>query len=442
MAAYRRTKLKRIGIYGGTFDPPHYGHLLCAEWTRQWFDLDRVLFVTGAAPPNKTCGPIAAEDRHDMVVAAVADNPYFEPSRIELEMEGRTYSLLTVQAIRQQYGDEVELYYILSSEYLDPDHKWHLPKWMGAEELFKLCRFLIFPRDQLDIDQTTKWAALVPTARIDVAYAPSPPLSSTLIRTLVAEGRSIWYTTPWAVQQMIRKKGHYRTEQTPLLKVETPVCPPRKIGIYGGQFDPIHYGHLLRAEWIRQQYGLDRILFVTSANPPNNKNAFATAEARHEMVVAATAENPYFEASRMDLDRGSVSYAILNVEQARETYGADAEISLLVSSDYLDPENPWHLRNWLSAERLFQLVRFLVFPRNVKDMQKIQHWASLVSEAKIEVMYAPAAPVTSQMVRERVLGGLSTRYATPWVVQQIITKKNLYRSKARSKGIKTAPGST
>lgn len=426
MSVSRRKKLKRIGIYGGTFDPPHYGHLLCAEWTREWFQLDRVLFVTGADMPNKAVGPLAAEDRHEMVVAAVADNPWFEASRIDLEMAGRSYSLLTVQSVRRQFGEDAELYFILSSEYLNPDHDWYLPKWMGVDELFKLCRILIFPRDQWDIEQTKQWAALIPQARIDVAFAPSPPLSSTLIRKMVAEDRSIWYTTPWAVQQMIRKKGHYRTEQTPARKVEHPVSAPKRIGIYGGQFDPFHYGHLMRAEWTRQQCGLDRVLFVTSANPPNNKNAVATAEARHEMVVAAVAENPYFEASRMDLDRGSVSYAILNVEQVREEYGAETQICMLVSSDYLDPENRWHLRHWLESKRLFEQVRFLVFPRNSRDIDKINHWASLVPDADIELVYAPAAPVTSEMIRQRVADGLSIRYATPWVVQQSIARQDLY----------------
>lgn len=434
----KRKKLKRIGIYGGTFDPPHYGHLLCAEWTRECFGLDRVLFVTGATPPNKTSGPLDAEDRHEMVVSAVADNPWFEASRVELELSGPSYTLLTVQSIRKLYGEDVELHYILSSEYLNPEHRWYLPKWMGAEELFRLCRFLIFPRDRWDVDQTRKWAALIPEAHIDVAYAPSPPLSSTLIRKMVSEDRSIWYTTPWAVQQIIRKKGHYRNDSTPARKVEVPLSNPRRIGIYGGQFDPIHYGHLLRAEWTRQQCQLDRVLFVTSANPPNNKSAFATAEARHEMVVAAVAENPYFEASRIDLDRGSVSYAILNVERVRDAYGANAEISLLVSSDYLDPENDWRLSRWLEAKRLFQQVSFLVFPRNTADMDKIKNWAAQIPEASIELVSAPVAPVTSEMIRQRVADELSIRYATPWAVQQSIVREDLYRVEEKHRAKRAA----
>lgn len=424
----RNRKLKRVGIYGGTFDPPHYGHLLCAEWTREWFQLDRVLFVTSGNPPNKQIGPLRAEERHEMVVAAVADNPGFEACRVELEQCGKSYTLLTVQNIRAQYDDDVELFYIMSSEYLNPEHEWYLPRWMGSRELFAMCHFLVFPRDRWDVEQTREWAALIPEARIDVAFAPSPPLSSTLIRDMVAEGKSIWYTTPWAVQQIVRKKGHYRKETTPALQVDLPINPPRRIGIYGGQFDPIHYGHLLRAEWTRQQCALDRVLFVTSANPPNNKNAFATAEARHQMVVAAVAENPYFEASRMDLDRRSISYAILNVEQVREQYGASSEIFVLISSDYLDPSNSWHLNNWLESRRLFKLVQFLVLPRNDGDMEKIRYWANLVPDASIEIVYAPAAPVTGELIRQRVQRGLSIRYTAPWAVQQSIERNELYKS--------------
>jgi nicotinate-nucleotide adenylyltransferase len=425
---FEQTKLRKIGVYGGTFDPPHYGHLLCAEWTREWFNLDRVLFVTGATPPNKVSGPLDAEDRHEMVVAAVSDNPWFQASRVELELDAeRSYTLLTMRELRRQYGTDVDLWCIISSEYLNPTHEWFLPKWMGAEELFQICRFLIFPRDHLDLEQSQQWAAEIPNARIDLAFAPSPPLSSTLIRNMVAEGKSSWYTTPWAVQQIIRKKGHYRTAATPPLVLDLPVANPKRIGLYGGQFDPIHYGHLLRAEWTRQQAKLDRVLFVTSANPPNNKSAFATAEARHEMVVAAVAENPYFEASRMDLDRNSVSYAILNVEQIRKEYGDESEIFLLVSSDYVDPQNPWHLRNWHEATRLFELVEFLIFPRKSSDIDLIEHWASLVPDASIDLVYAPAAPVTSEMIRGRVQDQLSIRYTTPWVVQQSIERQGLYR---------------
>ena len=74
----------RIGIYGGKFDPIHIGHLICAEWTREHFGLDKVLFVTSANPPHKKSGVLDAELRHEMVEAAVEPNCYFEASDIEL----------------------------------------------------------------------------------------------------------------------------------------------------------------------------------------------------------------------------------------------------------------------------------------------------------------------------------------------------------------------
>lgn len=288
----KQIRKRRIGIFGGTFSPIHYGHLICAEKVRQDLDLDTVEFVVSANPPNKTFGVLDAEDRYDMVVAATEDNPFFNASRIDIEHGGSGYSLLTVEAIKEKYAGD-ELFYLTSAEYLDPEHRWYLPQWVGAKELFKICTFVVFPRDRQDMAQLKEWASLIKGARIVVLDAPSPPISSTLIRDLVVEGKSIWYTTPWVVQQMIFKKGHYRTADSPA-PVTSPVAPEciKRLAIYESQFDPIHYGNLLFAEWVRQEYGHDRVLFVPSASPPNNRAVKASAEARHRMVVAAHCREP------------------------------------------------------------------------------------------------------------------------------------------------------
>ncbi|MBY0359348.1 MAG: nicotinate-nicotinamide nucleotide adenylyltransferase [Candidatus Obscuribacterales bacterium] len=429
----KRRKM-RIGIFGGKFDPIHYGHLLCAEWSRQVYNLDFVLWVTSANPPNKPVGALDAEDRHEMVVAATADNPHFMASRIDLEHGGSGYSLMTVEAARQQFGQDAELYYMISSEYMDPEYRWYLPNWIGGKELFKICRFLVFPREMHTVEHISKWAAGMPQVSIDIAAVPSPDLSSTLIRDLCTAGQSIRYTTPIVVQQMIAKMGHYRGENTPAPKAEIALCDQdvRRIGIYGSQFDPIHYGHLLCAEWSRQRYELDRVIFTTSAAPPNNREAGISAEFRHEMTVSAVADNPYFMTSRVDLDRRTTSYALLTVEQFQKKYGQNVEMNWFVGSRYLDPSNANHLSQWMGASALFQVCRFLVIPETHEHRLLAKEWAKQIPDARIEVMSeAPLPCVSSELIRDLVREKKSIWYTTPWSVQQIINKHEIYRKKSR-----------
>ena len=96
------------------FSPIHYGHLICAERTRQVKGLDLVLFLTCGNPPNKA-GVLDAEVRHEMVVATVSDNPQFEASRISIKQKGVGYTLMAVEQVKKQYGDDVNLFYLTSS---------------------------------------------------------------------------------------------------------------------------------------------------------------------------------------------------------------------------------------------------------------------------------------------------------------------------------------
>jgi nicotinate-nucleotide adenylyltransferase len=200
-------RLKRVGIYDGTFNPIHYGHLACADWIRQSCNLDKILLVPSANPPNKT-DVLDAEIRYEMVVAATRNTPYLEASRIDLDRSGSGIASLTMAEARRRLGDDVELFFLSGSEYLDPSHQWYLPDWEGADDLFRLCRLLFFPRN-VTMEQLGKWAALVPQARIDIQYVPTIDISSTAIRDAVALKRSIAFMTPPAVQKIIAKRKLY-----------------------------------------------------------------------------------------------------------------------------------------------------------------------------------------------------------------------------------------
>ncbi len=205
-------KKRRIGVYGGKFDPIHVGHLMCAEWVREAFGLDKVLFVTSASPPHKKTGVLDANERHAMVHAAVAPNCYFEACDIELKREGPSYTLDTLKEVRRIYGEDIELSLILSSEYLNPDFEWNIARWHRSDELFKICRILVFPfRDGPTNEQIQEWIKLLPQARIEaLAECPAPPVSSSMIRERVSKGLSIWYMVTPEIWRIIRDKGFYR----------------------------------------------------------------------------------------------------------------------------------------------------------------------------------------------------------------------------------------
>ncbi len=203
---------KRIGVYGGKFDPPHIGHLICAEQVRERFHLDKILFVTSANPPHKKNGVSDAEDRHELVEAAVLRNCFFSACDIELRRDGPSYTVDTILELKEIYGDDVELYLIQSSEYLDPEHPWYLPKWHGAEKIFQNAHILIFPFAQTGqtIDQARAWGELIPQARLDyLDFCPSPPVSSTMIRGRIARGESVWYMVTTEVGRIIRRRRLY-----------------------------------------------------------------------------------------------------------------------------------------------------------------------------------------------------------------------------------------
>ncbi|MBP6592475.1 MAG: nicotinate (nicotinamide) nucleotide adenylyltransferase [Candidatus Obscuribacter sp.] len=425
-----KTRLK-IGLYDGTFSPIHYGHLICAERTRQVKGLDLVLFLTCGNPPNKS-GVLDAETRHEMVVATVSDNPHFEASRISINQRGIGYTLNAVEKVQEKYGD-AELFYLTSSEYLDPDHKWWMGKWSGGKELFKLVTILVFPRDKHEMDKLEEWAKLIPEARIECIEVASPELSSTMIRESVAKGRSIWYRLPWVTQMMVAKHALYKDAGAPAPVKQASTRKGKHVGIYGGQFDPIHYGHLLLAEWAREEYDMDVVEFVTTASPPNNKKAAESAEERHEMVVAATAENPFFRASRVDLDRGTTSYALLTANDMRLKYGDDAELTMLIAADYLDPQFQWRLTEWMGFAELCGKVRFLCFPTQETTHAQALEWLKVVKAAapdcNVDVIDSPRPNVSSKMLRDWTSRGESILYTTPWVVQQIIRKRKLYQLK-------------
>ncbi|HOM15758.1 MAG TPA: nicotinate-nucleotide adenylyltransferase [Thermoguttaceae bacterium] len=202
--------MSRLGIFGGSFDPVHYGHLLLAENAREQYRLDRVIFVPAGQPPHKQVPPLAsAEDRAAMLQLAIAGHEAFEISRYELDQTGVCYTVQTLRYFRTQYP-EAELFLILGGDMLKD-----LPHWREADEVIRLARPLAARRPGWEDWDWTPFQAIASPEQIEqirsgLIQMPLAALSSTEIRRRVAAGRSIRYQTPRAVEQYILTHGLYR----------------------------------------------------------------------------------------------------------------------------------------------------------------------------------------------------------------------------------------
>jgi nicotinate-nucleotide adenylyltransferase len=194
-----------IGVMGGTFDPIHVGHLAIGEEAREALALDTVLFVPAGQPPHKPAGSVTSvEHRLAMVELAIADNPAFELSRIEIERPGPSYTVDSVEALVRDADD---LVLILSAETFS-----ELPSWHEPERLFEAARMAVVPREGYPAPDPAWLAAAFPGREDRVTYLEGPRLglSSTAIRTRVAAGRSIRYLVPDMVGAYIADKQLYR----------------------------------------------------------------------------------------------------------------------------------------------------------------------------------------------------------------------------------------
>ena len=203
----------RTGIFGGSFDPVHQGHLVVAECCREQARLDRVVFVPTAIQPFKQSRqPAAGQHRSEMLALAVGGNPAFEVSTVELDRGGMSYTVDTLAALRKVHPDD-ELHLILG-----PDALASLPDWREPARILDLAGVIAVERDGLDdvaaIVATQRLATLLGPERsrrivADKVRVPALGIRSSDLRTLVAAGRSIRYRTPRAVEQYIATHGLY-----------------------------------------------------------------------------------------------------------------------------------------------------------------------------------------------------------------------------------------
>jgi len=189
----------RIGVLGGTFDPPHIGHLIVAQDAWSALGLDRVLFVPAAVPPHKR-GRVQtpAEVRLAMVEAACANDPRFEASDLEIRRGGTSYTVDTLRALKER-DPQGALFFLLGADQFRDIHTWRSP-----EELARLAELVALSRPGYP---NVEPAIRLPYRRLDVTCVD---ISATEIRRRVAAGEPIRYLVPEAVEAIIRAHGLYR----------------------------------------------------------------------------------------------------------------------------------------------------------------------------------------------------------------------------------------
>ena len=199
--------LTALGVLGGTFDPIHVGHLAVAEEAREVLGLARVLFVPAGQPPHKVPGSVSrVGDRVAMVQLAIADNPAFELSMVEVQREGPSYTVDTLETLARA-NPGAQLHLILSAETFA-----ELPTWHEPERLFEAARMAVVPREGYPAPDPAWLARAFPGREDRVEYLRGPrfELSSTALRARVAAGRSIRYLVPAAVEAYIADHDLYR----------------------------------------------------------------------------------------------------------------------------------------------------------------------------------------------------------------------------------------
>lgn len=193
----------------------------------------------------------------------------------------------------------------------------------------------------------------------------------------------------------------------------------RRVGVMGGTFDPIHHGHLVAASEVAHHFELDEVVFVPTGRPYQKSGREVSApEDRYLMTVIATASNPRFSVSRVDVERPGPTFTIDTLREISEIYGPGAELYFITGADALGA-----ILTWQDAEELFELAHFVGCTRPGHTL----HDPGL-PEGKVTLLEIPALAISSSECRQRVAKGEPIWYLVPDGIVQYINKRDLYRA--------------
>lgn len=192
---------------------------------------------------------------------------------------------------------------------------------------------------------------------------------------------------------------------------------PQRLGVMGGTFDPVHHGHLVAASEVAARYDLDEVVFVPTGQPSFKQHQDVTlAEHRYLMTVVATASNPRFTVSRVDIDRAGLTYTVDTLRDLK-TQRPDAELFFITGADAVA-----QILTWKDADELFEMAHFVAVTRPGHALSIDE-----LPAGRVSVIEIPALAISSTDVRARARAGAPVWYLVPDGVVQYIAKHRLYR---------------
>jgi nicotinate-nucleotide adenylyltransferase len=192
----------------------------------------------------------------------------------------------------------------------------------------------------------------------------------------------------------------------------------KKLGVLGGTFDPIHMGHLVLAEQVREKFQLERVIFIPSASPPHKtEEKLSLSGDRFEMTKLALEGNPYFFVSDIELKREGLSYTVETLRELKRLY-KDSEIYFLTGSDVLN-----EITTWKDPEEIYKLVKIVIGIRPGFDEFDPENYFA----KKSIIIDITGMDISSTQIREKVRRSESIKYLVPSKVEEYIKKRNLYK---------------
>jgi nicotinate-nucleotide adenylyltransferase len=197
----------------------------------------------------------------------------------------------------------------------------------------------------------------------------------------------------------------------------SPVSERKRLGVMGGTFDPIHHGHLVAASEVQFWFHLDEVVFVPTGQPwQKSDQKVSPAEDRYLMTVIATASNPRFSVSRVDIDRPGPTYTVDTLRDLRSLRGPEWELYFITGADALE-----QILSWRDLDVLFELAHFVGCTRPGHTLSDAG-----LPEGKVTLVEVPALAISSTECRQRVSDGEPIWYLVPDGIVQYITKRRLY----------------
>jgi len=204
---------------------------------------------------------------------------------------------------------------------------------------------------------------------------------------------------------------------------------PKKIGIMGGTFNPVHHGHLVTAQEALDQFDLDEVIFIPTGDPPHKiDDLLAHAEDRYLMTVIATSSNSSFFVYRIEIDRKGKSYTIDTVKELRKLFGSGSELYFITGADAI-----LEILTWKNTREIVTLAKFIAATRPGYDLSKIKELETTLfddedeGDQRIFIMEIPALAISSTDIRQRIKIGRPVNYLVPEGVNNYILKHGLYK---------------